>query len=123
MAGSAGAIEVYLEVGEKRTFAGALDWPGWCRRGSDEAAALQALVDHGPRYARVFRATPLQFNPPADVSAFAVIERLAGNATTDFGAPDLAPSGDARPFDADALRRSQTLLRAAWRAFDRAVEA
>ena len=24
-------VETYLEVGAKRVFAGALDWPGWCR--------------------------------------------------------------------------------------------
>jgi hypothetical protein len=36
-------IPTYLEIGAKRTFAGALDWPGWCRAGRDEAAALEAL--------------------------------------------------------------------------------
>jgi hypothetical protein len=28
MAKSSNEIEVYLEVGQKRTFAGALEWPG-----------------------------------------------------------------------------------------------
>jgi hypothetical protein len=23
-------LEIYLEVARQRTFAGALDWPGWC---------------------------------------------------------------------------------------------
>jgi hypothetical protein len=123
MARSAGTIDVYLEVGQKRTFAGALDWPGWCRRGSDEATALQALVDYGPRYARVFQRTALTFTPPDEVSAFNVVERLKGNDATDFGAANVAPTRDAEPFDDAALQRSQTLLRAVWRAFDRAVEA
>ena len=35
-------LNVYLEIGSRRTFAAALDWPGWCRMGRDEAAALQA---------------------------------------------------------------------------------
>ena len=35
-------IGVYLEIGKTRTFAGALDWPGWCRSGRDEAAAIKA---------------------------------------------------------------------------------
>ena len=35
-------IAVYLEIGEKRTFAGAMDWPGWCRSGRD----LDELVEH-----------------------------------------------------------------------------
>jgi hypothetical protein len=46
-------IDVYLEAGQKRTFAGALAWPGWCRNGRDETSALQALFDYGPAGARV----------------------------------------------------------------------
>jgi hypothetical protein len=115
-------IDVYLEIGKKRTFAGAIDWPGWCRSGRDEAAALQALVDYGPRYARVLRATPLGFQPPAGTAAFAVVERLNGDTTTDFGAPGQVPSSDARPVDDDELQRFRMLLEACWRAFDRAAD-
>jgi hypothetical protein len=116
-------IDVYLEIGKKRTFAGAIDWPGWCRIGRDEGAALQALVDYGPRYARVLRAASLKFHAPAGVSAFAVVERLAGNTTTDFGAPNVAPSYDTRPVDDAELQRLQALLQASWQAFDAAVRA
>jgi len=42
-------VEVALEVGSKRTFATALDWPGWCRSGRDEAGALDALLAYAPR--------------------------------------------------------------------------
>ena len=121
MARSANIIDVYLEIGKKRTFAGAIDWPGWCRIGRDEAAALQALVDTGPRYARVLHAVRIAFQTPADISKLAVVERLEGNTTTDFGAPDIAPSIDTRSVDDAELRRFQTLLRAYWRAFDAAV--
>jgi len=48
-------IPTYLETGAKRTFAGALDWPGWCRAGRDEAGALEALHGAGRRYAKVLR--------------------------------------------------------------------
>ncbi len=48
-------MEVYLEIGKKRTFAGALSWPGWCRSGKDEKAALQALCAYGARYAMVIQ--------------------------------------------------------------------
>ena len=123
MARSSTNIDVYVEIGKKRTVAGALDWPGWCRIGRDEAGALQALADAGPRYARVGHAAQLAFQPPPDVSAFAVVERLAGTATTDFGVPDVAPSRDARQVDDADLRRFQALIQASWRAFDRAVEA
>ena len=123
MARSSTNIDVYVEIGKKRKVDGALDWPGWCRIGRDEAGALQALADAGPRYARVGHAAQLAFQPPPDVSAFAVVERLAGTATTDFGVPDVAPSGDARPVDDADQRRFQALLQACWGAFDRAVEA
>jgi hypothetical protein len=123
MAQSSDPIEVYLEIGKKRTFAGAIAWPGWCRAGRDEAAALQALCDAGPRYAAMLTGTPLPFRSPADVSALTVVERLDGTTTTDFGAPDVAPSDDARPVTAADLARFQAILRACWRAFDAAVRA
>ncbi len=123
MAGAVNSIDVYLEIGKKRTFAGAIAWPGWCRSGRDEDTALHALVASGPRYARVLDAVPLAFQAPAGASAFTVVERLAGTATTDFGAPDVAPSNDLRPLDSADWRRFETLLDASWRAFDLAVTA
>ena len=123
MARSSNQIDVYLEIGKKRTFAGVIDWPGWSRSGRDEGSALQALFEYGPHYARVLRAARLGFRAPADASAFAVIERLEGNTTTDFGAPGVAPSSDADPVDEVELRRFQALLKACWRAFDAAARA
>lgn len=118
----ANQINVYLGIGQKRTFAGALDWPGWCRAGRDEAAALQALCDYGPRYARVLHGATIDFQSPTEISEFNVVERLVGNATTDFGAPDIGPSSDSMPLaDAD-LQRFQTLLQACWQAFDGVVQ-
>jgi hypothetical protein len=123
MASKRAQTEVYLEVGQKRIFAGALDWPGWCRVARDEEAALATLVEYAPRYARIFSRTAIDFVPPDDPAAFAVIERLAGTSTTDFGAPDVAPARDAEPFDEAARERCETILGAIWRAFDRAVQA
>jgi hypothetical protein len=122
MARSLNKIDVYLEIGKKRTFAGALDWPGWCRIGRDKDTALQALFEYGPRYARILRRTRLGFRVPGDVSALVVRERLKGNATTDFGAPDMPPADDAGLLEDADLRRFQTILKACWRAFDAAVE-
>ena len=116
-------IAVYLEIGEKRTFAGAIDWPGWSRSGRDEASALAALLDYGPRYARAIEGSGLAFKPPADVAAFAIVERLPGNATTDFGAPDVAPSSDPGPLGEVELRRFGKLLQACWGALDEAIAA
>lgn len=115
-------IDVYLEIGKKRTFAGALAWPGWCRSGRDEASALQALCDYGPRYEQVLHTTGVQFQSPTDIAAFAVVERIEGTTTTDFGAPDVAPSSDTSPIDTLELQFLQMLLTAYWRAFDTAVQ-
>jgi len=123
MASKKTQTEVYLEVGQKKMFAGALDWPGWCRGARDERTALTTLVEYAPRYAKIFSRTTIDFVPPNDPTAFAVVERLAGNSTTDFGAPDVAPARDAEPFDEAARERTEAILAAIWRAFDRVVQA
>ena len=114
-------IDVYLERGAKRTFACAVDWPGWCRSGRDEAAALNALCAYGPRYARALKGTRLGFAAPKDPSALRVVDRVPGDATTDYGAPSSTPKADERPLDDADLRRSRAILRACWRAFDDAL--
>ncbi len=119
----AGHVDVYLEIGTKRTFAGALDWPGWCRSGRDEASALRALVEAGPRYARVVEAAGHRLQIPRGEGDLRVVERLPGGSSTDFGAPDAVPSADRQPLDAAELARLQALLRACWQAFDVAAAA
>jgi hypothetical protein len=116
-------LPVYLEVGKKRVFAAALDWPGWCRSGRHEDGALQALVQYGRRYSAAVGRAARGLGLPADPSGLEVTERLPGDATTDFGAPGAAPAGDDRPLRDPELDRLQALLKAAWRAFDRAVNA
>ncbi len=118
-----GKLNVYLEVGNRRTIAAALDWPGWCRIGKDEADALQTLLAYGPRYKQVLRSARLGFQAPEDVSAFVVKERLKGNATTDYGVPGLAPTIDSQSPGETELRRLQAILKACWRAFDGTIEA
>jgi hypothetical protein len=115
-------IDVYLERGAKRAFAGAIDWPGWCRRGADEPSALEALLDAAPRYARALGRSRLGFVAPTRATDLRVVERLKGNATTDFGAPDASPRTDAAPVDEDELRRFHAVLRACWRALGSAAD-
>lgn len=115
-------IKVYLEIGQKRTFAAALDWPGWCRSGREEESALQALLDYGPRYARVLRYSKLGFQPPTDISSFVVVERLKGNATTDFGAPGIAPARDDDPLKPKELAQFEKILKACLRTFETNVK-
>jgi hypothetical protein len=68
------------------------------------------------------RSARLGFRAPGDISAFVVKERLKGDATTDFGAPAIAPSYDARPVGNAELRRLHKILRGCWRAFDQTTE-
>ncbi len=115
-------IHVYLEVGTKRVIASAAEWPGWCRAGKDADSALQALLDYGPRYQKIVARTRLGFKAPESSQAFRVVERLKGNATTDYGVPGLAARAEDRPLEAAELKRLQAILKACWRAFDAEVE-
>ncbi len=117
------AVAAYLEVGGRRVFAGALDWPGWSRSGRDEDTALRALVAYGPRYAAAIGPLARGLMVPTHTSALDVVERLDGNATTDFGAPAIAPAADERPLESSESERLQGLLQACWAAFDSAAEA
>jgi len=116
------AIRVFLEMGQKRVFAGALDWPGWCRSGRDEASALQALVDYSARYAQALQIVGIDFPAPAAASDFSAVERHAGSATTDFGAPGIIPAADREPLDRVEFERLQKILQACWGAFDQAAQ-
>src|SRR5512141_735229 len=123
MARSSGKIDVYLEVGKKRTFAAAVEWPGWSRSGKNEAEALESLLAYGKRYAGAVRTARLGFTSPQDVSVFRITERVAGNATTDFGTPGVPPSADERPLSEAELARVKKIWRACWREFEAVSEA
>lgn len=111
-------VRVFVEAGKRRVFASALEWPGWCRSGRDEDAALEALAAYGPRYGAALAATGTLFSPPDDVTAFTVVDRAEGDATTDFGAPGIIIAADHEPVDDDASRRLLGVLQACWATFD-----
>ena len=50
MSGKLSVVHVAVEVGHQKSFASALDWPGWSRSGKDEDAAIEALHDYAERY-------------------------------------------------------------------------
>lgn len=120
-------IVVCLELSPTQTFASALDWPGWCRAGRDERAALEALTSYAERYAPVAGRAGVRF--PSTV-AFDVIERVPGGPTTAFAAPECR-----RPFPQvtaeverakvtpAAARRLVDLVTAAWATFDEVAAA
>jgi hypothetical protein len=116
------SIAVYVERGAKSTFAGALDWPGWSRKGRTEGDALTDLLAYGPRYASILSGTRLGFAAPKEPTQLLVVERLPGTPGTDFGVPSVAPRVDQdRSCSAADLGRFEKILRAGWRAFDEAV--
>jgi hypothetical protein len=116
-------IAVYLEVTRRRTFAEAIEWPGWCRSGKTAEDALEALFAYADRYAAVISRSRLGFERPDGVDDLEVVERLTGNATTEFGAPGVPPKADSRPLPPSELKRLTAILKASWRAFDRAAVA
>jgi len=118
-------IRVYLEVGQKKTFASAIDWPGWSRGGRYEDEALAALAGYGDRYGRVVAKLTLRpaSKAPGDASALEVVERLKGGASTDFGVPSEPAKTDIEPMTDADLERQSAILRACWSAFDAAAKA
>jgi hypothetical protein len=109
---------VFLEVGKKRVFAGALDWPGWARAGRDEELALEALAAYAPRYAVVPEQAGIAF-PARVAERLEVVERLPGSATTEFGAPGEIAGADATRTTRAQAQRLAALVQASWTVFDR----
>jgi hypothetical protein len=108
------ATPVYLEVGSKKTFACSLDWPGWCRSGKTEEAALEALAAYADRYRPVAEEAGVRFPKPD----FKVVERVKGNPTTDFGAPGVPAAADDQTLTKAQAERLATLVAAAWTVFE-----
>ena len=122
-----GRIAVCLEVTPKQTFASALDWPGWCRAGRDEGAALEALVSYAERYAPVAEQAGARLPPTV---AFDVVERVPGGPTTAFAAPEcrrpfpqVTAEAERAKVTAAAARRLVGLVTAAWATFDEVAAA
>jgi len=121
------SIAVFVEVTPKMAVASALEWPGWCRAGRDEGAALTALADYAGRYAPVAAHAGASFPSPV---AFDVAERVPGGPATAFAAPECR-----RPFpqvtaEAEramvipaAARRLAGLVTAVWAIFDQIAAA
>jgi hypothetical protein len=110
-------IAVYLEVVDTRAFACSVDWPGWCRSGKTEDAALEALAAYAPRYKVVADRAGKRFAANA-AGRLEVVERVAGSATTAFGAPGRVPELDKEPLRAAHARRMADLVAAAWAVLD-----
>jgi hypothetical protein len=110
---------IYVELGGKKALAWSLEWPGWCRIRTSEAAALQALIEAEPRYRLIARRAGLSFAP----GDLVVVERLSGDANTAWGVPSVLASAETRPIDAATAQRHVALLSASWNLLEEVVAA
>jgi hypothetical protein len=114
-------IEVVVEVAPKRSFASAVDWPGWCRSGRTPDSAVETLAAYAARYKTVAAAAGQRLPTVTGVESLIVVEEIEGDATTNFGAPSKAASVEVRPATAREANRVATLLEAAWTVLDEVV--
>jgi len=117
------SIKIFIEGASHKTFCGALDYPGWCRSGRDENIATQALLAYAPCYAEVLQADKLPFPEVNDLSQLVVAERVPGNATTDFGAPDAVLEGDRKAIGEEEAECFQAILGACWHKLEQVARA
>lgn len=108
---------VVIETGQKKVFASALDWPGWCRSAKTEEDALDTLAAYGERYAKVAVLAGVDGMASA-VGEMDVVEHVIGNTTTDFGAPDKPAVVEREPLTDAECERQIKLLHACWEYFD-----
>jgi hypothetical protein len=114
--------DVYLEAGDKRVFACAIDWPGWCRAGKNDQEALAALAAYADRYAPVAEAAGVSRFPKTAGNDLNVVERVKGSGSTDFGVPGVVLERDAKPLTPAQAKRVSALVEATWKVFDGVVE-
>jgi hypothetical protein len=109
-------IPVAIEATPKKTFATAVDWPGWSRSGRTVPAALDALLAYAPRYEPVARAAGEAF-PISGLQAD-VLESVDGGSGTEFGVPSRVTEADRRPTSAADGDRLARFVGAAWKILD-----
>lgn len=106
-----------LEVAPKKSFASALDWPGWSRSGKTGEEALMVLADYAPRYqlvADIAGATGV-----ADIAThLEVIETIEGDGATEYGVPGMHAAVEQEFMTSAECERQLALLQACWTYFD-----
>jgi hypothetical protein len=107
-------LRIYLESGKSWTFACAVDWPGWCRRGKGEEGAIDTLLDYRQRYAAAV-------GKRVSVGEVEVVGRIPSDMHADFGAPGVTGPWDDEPLDRRELKRQADILQAIWSTFDDVV--
>ncbi len=119
-------IDTAEEIGPKKAFRWAIDWPGWARGARTSDLALEALIAYAPRYAIVAGEAGLDFPTlpgTIDPGDLPLVGSIPGGAGTDFGVPSGIAEPDRRPTTAAEADRLARLVEAAWTVFDRVAAA
>lgn len=109
-------IKVSIETSRPKTFASAIDWPGWSRAGKTEELAIEALASYADRYRAVVERAGLKL--PAGRIEFDIVESVNGGSGTEFGVPSAVTELDRRRVWASDAKRLVALVEAAWKTFD-----
>jgi len=112
------ATRVYVRWA-RRVFASAADWPGWAVQERRAACNGGAGGQRHRDYAAVQKPRGVAFSPGA---GFTVVERLPGDATTEFGAPGKIANAELKRLTKKEAGRLSALVAASWTIFDRVVE-
>lgn len=115
----AAPVRVLVEDTATKSFASALDWPGWSRSAKTADASLEVLESTRRRYAQVLR----RCGARAPTGALEVVVQVPGDATTAFGAPSRFIAEDARPLSAAEKARYAAILSACWTICDERIAA
>ena len=115
-----GIVRVALESTPKKTFASAVDWPGWSRSAKTPDAAVEALLAYRGRYAEAIAAAG---HAPPTAPTAEILEAADGDAGTEFGVPSRVTEADRRPLDGSEAARLAAIVESAWATFDRAAAA
>jgi hypothetical protein len=112
-------ILVAVETSPKKSFASALDYPGWSRAGKTPELAIEALLAYAPRFAPVAAeaGSPIVTE---DLSAD-IAETLEGDGGTGFGVPSVIAAREREPLDRAEAGRRTALIDSAWRRLDAIV--
>ncbi|HSK51122.1 MAG TPA: hypothetical protein VLA44_00090 [Clostridia bacterium] len=114
-------ILIAEEIGAKKAFAWAIDWPGWARSAKTAEAARETLLAYAPRFATVVSAAELVM--PTIDETVEVVDSVTGGSGTDFGVPSAITDADRRAVTAAEAERLAALVAAAWTVFDRVARA
>ena len=113
-------LRVVIETTPQKSFASAVDWPGWSRGGKTPELALESLLAYAPRYAPVAEAAGLTLPDTPDAE---IVETIDGDASTTFGVPGRVAGPEAASLGAAEAHRRADLVAAAWARFDRVAAA